>query len=235
MKQGSLRVGMLTAFAFILAPAAQAQMAVIDSGAITQLLAQVKLLQQELQTVKSNLLQAQQTYQSMTGSRGMQNLLSGTQYNYLPTSWSQVQSAMAGGGAYGALAANIQSVITANTVLSPASLATMSPAMRGTIVAQRQNTALLQALTQQALSTTSDRFASLQLLINSIGTATDPKAILDLQGRIGAEQAMLQTDASKLQTLYQAAQAQEAARRAQAREQAIADAGTLRQLPAMGL
>jgi hypothetical protein len=46
---------------------------------------------------------------------------------------------------------------------------------------------------------------------------------------------MLQTDQSKLQALYQAAQAEETAQRQRAREQAIVDSGSLRQLPAMGL
>lgn len=221
---------------FILAPAARAQMAVIDVSSILQLVQQVRLMEQELQTAQNDLNQARQAYQSMTGSRGMQNLLSGTVRNYLPANWTQVQAAMNGaGGAYSALAAGIQTSVTANAVLSPAAVAALSPTERSLLQSQRQNTALLQAVSQQALSTTSSRFASIQQLINTIGSATDPKAVLDLQARIGAEQVMLQTDQSKLQALYQAAQAEEAAQRQRAREQAIVDSGSLRQLPAMGL
>jgi type IV secretion system protein VirB5 len=114
-------------------------------------------------------------------------------------------------------------------------LASLSPAERALIQSQRQNIALLQALGQQSLASTSGHFAQVQQLINAIGGASDPKAIMDLQARIAAEQGMLQTDQSKLQVLYQTAQAEEVARRARAREQAIADAGSLRHLPAMGL
>jgi hypothetical protein len=236
MRNAFLRVWILaTVGTFGLIPAAHAQWAVIDVGAIAQLLNQIQIMEQELRTAQNDLSQAQQAYQSMTGTRGMQNLLSGTTRNYLPANWTQVLSAMSGTGSYSALNSGIQSSIAANSVLSPAAMQNMSPAERTLIQTQRQNTALLQNVSQQALSTTSSRFASMQTLISTIGTATDPKAIQDLQARIGAEQAMLQNDQSKLQALYQAAQAQEVARRARAREQAISDGGSLRQLPPLGL
>jgi type IV secretion system protein VirB5 len=219
-----------------LTPAARAQWAVVDVGAIARLVQQVQLMEQELQTAQNDLNQARQAYQSMTGSRGMQTLLSGTVRNYLPASWPQVQAAINGtSGAYAALSAGIQTNITANAVLSNATIAAMPPPQQTLIQSQRQDAALLQALTQVALSTTSNRFSAIQTLINTIGGATDPKGILDLQARISAEQGMLQTDQSKLQTLYQAVQAQQLALETRAREQAIVDSGSLRQLPPMGL
>src|ERR1700728_3162428 len=131
-------------------------MAVIDVSAIGQLLQQVRIMQQELQTAQNDLDQARQAYQSMTGTRGMQNLLSGTVRNYLPATWPQVQAAMNGtGGSYSALAGSIQASVNANSVLSPAALAALSPSERWLLQSQRQNTALMQALSQQALSTTS--------------------------------------------------------------------------------
>ena len=93
----------------------------------------------------------------------------------------------------------------------------------------------MQALSRSALANSSDRFASLQTLIGAIGTATDQKGALDLNARIASEVAMLQNEQTKLQGLYQVAQSQEWARAQRAREQAIADQGALRQLPAMGL
>jgi len=97
--------------------------------------------------------------------------------------------------------------------------------------ADRGSTALLQALTQQALSTTSARFASLQQLIAAIPRATDQKASLDLQARISAEQTMLQNDEIKLGVLYQLARADDQAIDQRAREQAITDIGSFRNLP----
>jgi type IV secretion system protein VirB5 len=111
----------------------------------------------------------------------------------------------------------------------------MSPTQQAQLAAARQNPALLQATARTSLSNSSDRFASLQQLISAIGTAADEKASLDLNARIAGEQGMLQNESTKMQVLYQVAQSQEWARAQQAREQAIADQGSLRRLPAMGL
>lgn len=205
---------------------AQAQWAVIDVGAIAQLIQEVQQMQQALQTAQNQLNQAQQEYQSITGLRGMQNLLSNISRNYLPTNWSQLPSA---------LSSPLQRQINTNAVLTPAQVSALSPAEQQLLNAARSNAALLQVASQQAYSTTSSRFASVQQLINAIPTATDQKGILDLQARIQAEQGMLQTDSTKLNLLYQAAQAQEWARRQTAQEQVVAGVGNLRTLPTLRL
>jgi len=134
-----------------------------------------------------------------------------------------------------ALASPIQSQVNTNAILTPAQVAALSPAEQQQLNAARNNAALLQVATQQAYATTSSRFASVQTLINAIASATDQKGILDLQARIQAEQGMLQTDSTKLNVLYQAAQAQELARRQSAIEQVVAGVGNLRTLPALRL
>jgi type IV secretion system protein VirB5 len=139
------------------------------------------------------------------------------------------------GNAYPALAAGVLNNLNANAVLSPAQVAMLSGAQQAQLLADRQTVALLEATVQQALSTTSTRFASLQQLIGAIGTAQDAKASADLQARIAAEQGMVANDQSKLQVLYQAAQAQAWIQQQSTREQAIASIGSLRNLPAMGL
>jgi type IV secretion system protein VirB5 len=217
-------------------PRVHAQIPVTDVGAIVQLVTQVKTLAQQLQTIQNQLAQARQEYASITGPRGMQNLLSGTNRNYLPTTWGELQSTLNGAsGTYGVLSMRVQALIAGNAVLTATNLGSMSPGERTAIQAQRQSAALQQALSQQALSTTSNRFASLQQLINAIPTATDQKGILELQARIGAEQGMLQNEQTKLEMVLEAARADEAAQRQRAREQAIADGGNLRRLPPLGL
>jgi type IV secretion system protein VirB5 len=208
------------------APQAKAQFAVIDVASIAQLIQEVQQMQQALQVAQNQLNQAQQAYQSMTGLRGMQNLLSNVNRNYLPSTWSQLPTA---------LAAPLQAQISSNAVLTPAQVAALSPAEQQQLNAARTNAALLQVAAQQAYSTTSGRFASVQTLINAIATATDQKGILELQARISAEQGMLQNDSSKLSVLYQAAQAQEWANRQTASEQVVAGVGNLRTLPALQL
>ncbi|TLZ36440.1 MAG: hypothetical protein E6K32_16855, partial [Gammaproteobacteria bacterium] len=62
----------------VVAPAARAQWAVVDVGAIAQLVKQVATLEQQLTTARNQLNQTQLEFQSMTGGRGMDTLLAGT-------------------------------------------------------------------------------------------------------------------------------------------------------------
>ena len=205
---------------------ANAQWAVIDVGAIAQLLQEVQQMAQMIQTAQNQLNQAHQEYQSITGTRGMQNLLPGVNWNYLPTSFIQISSTLSG---------SINRQISTNAVLTPSQVAALSPAEQQQLNAARSNAALLQTASQQAYATASARFASLQSLIAAIGSASDQKAALDLQARIQAEQGLLQNDATKLQLLYQAAQAEEWARRQRASEQVVTSVGNLRSLSPLKL
>ena len=208
------------------APAARAQFAVIDVAAVTQLVTEVQNLEQALSVARAHLAEAQTQLQSMTGDRGMEQLLAGTSRNYLPANWGQLSAALNDtSSAYAALSAGIQQALTEDTVLTPQQLATLSPDGQQQIAADRGTAALLQAVSRQALANASDRFADLQQLINTIGTASDQKGILDLNARIGAEQAMLENEQAKLAMLVAAAEAQRWADEEQDRERAVAGQG----------
>jgi type IV secretion system protein VirB5 len=165
----------------------------------------------------------------------MQQLLAGTVRNYLPTNWAQLQVALQGSGGGYALGADVRGAVSSNAVLSPQQVAALSPDEQESLQEARRNAALLQAVAQEALMRTSNRFASIQVLIDAIPQATDEKGILDLAARIDAEEGMLQNEQTKLNVLGQAAQSGEWVRRQRARERAITDIGSLRTLPAMGL
>src|SRR5215831_9320642 len=96
----------------LVAPAARAQFAVIDVAAIVQDIQEVQTLEQELETAQRVLSQAKSQYDSMTGSRGMQNLLSGTNRNYLPATWDELKATLTGAaGTYGALSSSVQGLM----------------------------------------------------------------------------------------------------------------------------
>jgi type IV secretion system protein VirB5 len=215
---------------------AQAQWAVIDVGAITQLIIQVRQIENEIQLAQNTLTQAHQAYSAITGGRGMQLLLTGTNWNYLPANWSQLVGAQnGGGGTYGALGSDVSATIQRNAVLTPNYTQNFSDAENAQLSARRSSVALQEALTRQELANVSQRFAAIQTLINAIPSATDEKGILDLQARIQVEQGMLENENSKLHVLYEAAQSQAQTERERADEQAIVDIGHLRTLPPMGL
>jgi type IV secretion system protein VirB5 len=233
MKLTSTLIAILFLSAFSLS--ARAQIPVTDVGAILQLVTEINTLEQQLNTARQNLAQAQQQYQSMTGARGTEQLLAGTIRNYLPTNESQLQAAMQGSSGGYALGADVRTAITTNAVLSAQQVAALSPDEQDAVQAARRNAALLQAVAQEALVQTSNRFSSIQVLIDAIASATDQKGILELVARIGAEDGMLQNEQTKLSVLGQAAQSGEWVRRQRARERAVADVGSLRNLPTMGL
>jgi type IV secretion system protein VirB5 len=226
LKAHSLLASLVFLGLVLVSQSAKAQWAVVDVGAIAQMIQQLAKMEQAIQTAESQLSQAQAQYQSMTGQRGMENLLSGVSRNYLPTSFTQIATA---------LSPAIQTQVSANAVLTPAQVAALSPAQQQQLTSARQNAALLQTASQQAYSNASARFASIQQLITAIGGAADQKSVLELQARVQAEHGMLQNENTKLQVLYQAAQAEEWARKQRANEQVVAGVGSLRNLAPLRL
>lgn len=207
-------------------PAAHAQFAVIDVASIAQLIQQIQVMEQALNTAQGELAQAQNTYRAMTGARGMQLLLNGVPRNYMPTSSGELQTVLNQGNTpYVLLAGLMQSAVTANAVLTPAQLGGLTPDSAAHLQSVRRTTALQQAIAADALANSSGRFASLQQLISAIAVATDQKGSLELHARTAAEQAMLQNEHTKLDVLYRALEAQRWADGERAREQIVADHG----------
>ena len=236
MKRQTIAVVLVTALLGAAIRPASAQWAVIDVNAINQLVQEVSVLQQQLQTAEQSLVQQQAAVQAMTGPRGMQNLLSGTNRSYLPPDWSAISSLVTQtSGAYQALGQAVRNLITANAVLTPAQISQLSPTEQANLTAARQNAATLEAVSQAALANASSRFASLQQLIQAIPSATDQKGALDLQARIQAEQAMLENENIKLQELNQSVAAQSVANQQAVQEEAVAGIGSLRTLPPLAL
>jgi type IV secretion system protein VirB5 len=221
------QIQLLVTFAAALcaAPAAHAQFAVIDVASLTQLISEVQTLEQQLATAQNQLVQAQAEYRSITGARGMEQLLAGTPRNYLPPNWTTLEGAMQGSAAYPALASDLRAALRATTVLSAAQLAALSPAAAAQLQSRRQNVALLESVSHEALANSSGRFAAVQQLIDTIAHASDQKSILELQARVSAEQGMLQNEHTKLQVLDQGMRAQQWASEQQARELTIAGHG----------
>ena len=214
-------IGFLIAAAASLAPLhARAGIPVIDITAIANLMQQVMYWQQQIsgmqkqyEQLRQSRDQLAQTYSSMTGTRGMEQLLPTSELarNYLPPSYGELMSTVNGSSiGYSGLANQVQSIMRANSILSGSQMEALSPELRQVVEQGRQASAMLNGMTQGAYQNTSQRFSALQQLIDRIGTAQDPKAIQDLQARIQAEQNMLTNEQTKLQGLYQVAQVRRA-------------------------
>ena len=161
----------------------------------------------------------------------MQNLLSGTVRNYLPSNMADLTSALSQvNSGYSGLSAAIQAAAQANAVLTAAAAGGAAGRSAG---ADRRLALDDRACCRESPAArwrnSSSRFAAIQQLISAIGGATDQKGALDLQARIGAEAGMLQNEQTKLQSLYQVAQAQQWANAQQDREAVIAGHGQFAQ------
>jgi len=237
-------------FAFLLAASAllvplhaRAGIPVIDVTAVANLMQQVSYWQQQISAMQKQYDQLQtanaqlgQTYDAMTGSRGMGQLLpsSDSTRNYLPSNYNDLMSTLnSSTGSYSGLASQMQSIMKANSVLSSAQMSALSPELRQVVEQGRQASAMLNGTTQAAYQNTSQRFSALQQLVDAIGRTNDPKAIQELQARIQAEQNMLTNEQTKLQSLYQVAQSEELARRQRIREQSTTGIGTVKSLPSV--
>lgn len=210
-----------------LRPCAAAGIPVIDVAAIAQLIQQIAYWKQQIEGMTTQI-------KAITGTRGMQRLLplSDLARNYLPPEYAEMTRVIRGNSVtYYGLAEQIRAIIKANTVLSGNDVSALAPHQRSIVLQSREASAMLQMVTQQAQQSTSRRFGAMQQLINAIGSAGDSKAIQDLQGRIQAEQAMLTIEQTKLQALYQMAQAQELQKMQLTRESAVQQLGRQASLP----
>jgi type IV secretion system protein VirB5 len=227
MKRNTMAASALLALS-LASGRADAMIPVIDVAAVTQLLQQMLSWEEQLRGMQQQLSQLQQTYAAMTGARGMQAVLaiSPQARNYLPTDWAALQDVVAGtGSAYADLAHAVRAQVAANAVLKPVDFARFSADLQALLVAERLAVASGQTLNRAAFARASERFTSLQTLIDRIGAAPDAKAIAELQGRIGAEQTMVANEGLKLAALVQVAAAESDARTLARREQVVANHG----------
>jgi len=210
---------------------ASAGMPVIDAANLAQAIQEVLSWGQQLQGMErqySQLLQSyrqlQSTYNSLTGARGMQNLLqiSMASRNYLPVNYAQLTGVINGTStAYPVLSSQVQTSIQSNAVLNTQRVGGLSPQAQQYLLQSRQAAATLSMLSQQSQANASGNFSNVQTLISALGTTADTKASADLNGRIQSEQVMTQTNQIKTDALYQSVQALQMQNAQLAREAAV--------------
>ena len=215
---------------------AEAGVPVIDAANLAQAIHQVISWGQQLEGMVQQYEQLVSTYNSLTGARGMQNLMpvSIGERNYLPTTYAELQGVMNGtSGSYPALSAQVRSNVQSSAVLSPTQLGSLPPSAQDYLTQSRQSNATLAALASQTQVQASQNFSKLQGLISALGGTQDTKASADLSGRIQSEQVMTQTTQVKTDALYHAMQAQTLQNQQTARELAVQALGTMASRPAI--
>jgi type IV secretion system protein VirB5 len=225
----SIKLAAIAVAIGVTAPARSQGIPVIDVAAIAQLIQQIAYWEEQITAMANQLNQLRETYSAMTGSRGMEGILPTTtqQRNYLPSNYAELMGVVNGSStSYAGLSSQVQAVLQANAVLSNAQMQSLSPETRRVIEQGRKSAAMVATLSQAAYQNTSQRFAALQQLIQTIGATTDQKAIEELQARVNSEQAMLANEQAKLQSLSEIAKSEDLALKQRVREQVISSHGS---------
>lgn len=182
--------------------AVQAQgIPVIDAASIAQQIQQVAAWAQQYQQMTQQFQQLQQSYNSLNGSRGMASLVNNPALRqYLPPNYQSILNSGYGNSAAIRAGAKVygieQTSLGANTDSAKA------------FEANAQQAAINRAMAEEGYRQASQRFASIQILLDKVNDAPDAKDIADLQARIQAEQVMMQNESNKLAMLAQLQQAQ---------------------------
>ncbi|APX68114.1 MULTISPECIES: P-type DNA transfer protein VirB5 [unclassified Brucella] len=200
------------AFALTVTSTAHAQLPVTDAGAITQNLANhieqmVKFVQQ-IEQLKRQFEQQKMQLQALTGARGLGDILRDpTLRSYLPHNWRDLYEAGMSGG-YLAAAGETAILLRKSQVYDPcASISNKDQriACEAKVMKPIQD----KVMTSEAYDATDKRLKEIESLMQEINKTGDPKAIAELQGRIDAENAMIQNEDTRLQLYQQMAEAQD--------------------------
>jgi type IV secretion system protein VirB5 len=206
---------------------ALAQIPVTDAASIAkQAAAQVETMvkwKTQYDQMLSQIEQQKQQYQSVTGSRGLGNILNDPKMrNYLPNDWQKVYDSVKNGG-YAGLSGTARGVYDQNKVFDSCAHITSSE-QRTACEARAVKPAQDKGFALDAYDAAKGRINQIDQLMDKINTTQDPKAIAELQGRIAAEQANIQNEQTKLQLYSMVAAAEEKVQLQRAREMSMKDA-----------
>lgn len=184
---------------------AHAQIPVTDVASITtQVTNQVETIakwKMQYDQMVSQINQMQQQYASMTGTRNLGQIMNNPSLrDYLPNDWQGVYDSVRTGG-YSGLTGRAQSVYETNKIYDACAHYKVAE-QRTACEAQAVKGAQDKAFALDAYDKAKGRLTQIDGLMSQINGTTDPKAIAELQGRIAAEQALIQNEQTKLQ-MYQ--------------------------------
>jgi type IV secretion system protein VirB5 len=201
-------------FMYAFLPTANA-LTVYDPANHRESIKQYVQLVEQLKNMSNQLKLAEQEYAAMTGARGMGNIQTGTDGKKLPHTWQEMLAATGGDGKLKKLADDIREKAD---FLKDEDLNSINQALRN--ISKTNRDAAINATASNAadFEDSSQRFERMKVLMDKIETATDLKAIADLQARIQVESVMLQNDAMRAQSMNAMIQSQQKVQEQKERE-----------------
>ncbi|MBY4796673.1 P-type DNA transfer protein VirB5 [Burkholderia multivorans] len=163
---------------------------------------------QQVEQMKSQIDQMRQQYSSITGSRGLGTIMNNPALrDYLPKDWQGVYDAVKNGG-YDGLSGRGAQIYADNKMFDSCAFIKADDAKKA-CEARAVKPSQDKAAALDAYDAAKGRLAQIDQLMGKINDTQDPKAIAELQARIGAEQAMIQAEQTKLHLYQMVAQAEE--------------------------
>jgi type IV secretion system protein VirB5 len=212
------------AILMIAAPAAHAQEIVYDPTSYGKLIEQAETGLKQLQQLESQVQQGQRLYEGFnqaSGVNGLATLLESPQLRaVLPDASAFLSAANGNLTALGQIGARATQIRASSRVYTAATPDAASQALD----ASGNRAALAQALGEGVADAGAQRLTGLQQLQASLDTAPDARAVMDLQARLTAEQAMIANDQMRLQGLAMSQAAQDRLAVQQEKERAAAAA-----------
>ena len=212
----AVRAGLAMAVAF----PASAQTVVYDPTAVGKLIQQYENALQQLDQLKAQVSQGQQLLQHFNTASGVNaiasELATPALRAFLPDADRYVAAANGNFSALGSLGSSAASIRSTNHIYTPAAADSVGQDLE----AQGNRAALDQALGQQVATVSATRLQGLQTLQTSIDGAKDVRAVMDLQARLQAEQALISNDQVRLQGLAMAQAAEDRIQQQRERERA---------------
>lgn len=180
---------------------------VIDVAAIAEAVKTLIQLEKQFSELQEQTGLTEEQLRSMTGSRSMADLVNDPESRfYIPAEYQDVLKLTAGinGGDYDGLQNRIENLLEAATLLDIDDSPYEPDSVEGqAYVADQNQIALNSALAEAAYDEANRRTENLQILLDKVNDAEDPKDIADLNARIAAEQLMLTNEQNKLLALQQ--------------------------------
>ena len=196
---------------FAASGSAHAGIPVIDSVAIAKAVQQVaawskqyEQMVEQIQEAQKQVQQLKNTYESMTGSRGLGSVLANPGLpQFLPEEWKTIYETAAGGG-YAGISGSLAQIL-ADQQMSGSIADREQQFMRRSLEAAATD----KATGLRAFEGAKARLTQIQSLMSQIDGTSDPKAIAELQARIQSEQAAINNEATKLQMVAMLQQAEQ--------------------------
>ena len=180
----------------------QAGIPVTDIGAAAQreknFFQEMAEMGKQLTEMKAQLDQAKKQYQALTGSRNLGDIMNNPAIrSALPADWQKVYDNIQRGG-YKGLDGTAAAIADAAGLMNRCKRLTNEQSKQS-CESQAVQSAQVKSDLKKAFDAAELRLKQIEGLMGQINSATDPKAIADLQARIQSEQAKIQNEQTRIQ------------------------------------